>query len=69
MNAEFACDTEPFREWWRTATAMLRSVHDAEGIVQETYLRAWRSYDEITEPTEPRSGAARADHRHEGFIK
>ena len=41
MNAEFACDTEPFREWWRTATAMLRSVHDVEGRGWTTAVTEW----------------------------
>src|SRR5262245_7380838 len=26
---------------------MLRLVHDAEDIIQDSYLRAWRSYDEF----------------------
>src|SRR5687767_6024670 len=55
MNA-FPAVADPFRrELVAHCYRMVGSVHDAEDLVQETYLRAWRAYDKFEQRSSVRT--------------
>jgi RNA polymerase sigma-70 factor, ECF subfamily len=55
-SGEFVQNTEPFRrELLAHCYRMLGSADEAEDLVQETYLRAWRSYGTFEGRSSPRT--------------
>jgi RNA polymerase sigma-70 factor (ECF subfamily) len=55
-DERFAAEAVPhLRSLFGTAYRMTRSVHDAEDLVQETFLRAFRGFDRFTPGTNIRA--------------
>ena len=54
-DTEFAALAEPFRpQLLAHCYRMVGSIHEAEDLVQETYLRAWRAWDRFEGRSSPR---------------